>query len=81
MTSTVDYDISWEFDEKEIPLWLLPLAMLFFIAGTVMVVYYVWTRTVRIPQPPTGGPRGTGHGNRTTNSPMRGPVRRPPSRI
>lgn len=80
MTTTVDYDISWEFDEKEVPLWLLPLAMLFFIAGTVLVVYYVWTRIVHIPQPPSGGPIGTGLGDRSTKSPMRGQVRRPPSR-
>ncbi len=80
MTSTVDYEISWEFDDKDVPLWLLPLAMLFFIAGTVLVVYYVWTRTVRVPELPAEGHIGPNRGARITPHSPRGPVGRPPSR-
>lgn len=79
-TSTVDYDITWEFEDKEVPLWLLPLAMLFFIAGTVMVVYYVWTRMARIPEPLEEEPRRRDFGGRAATRSNRGPIGRPPSK-
>jgi hypothetical protein len=52
MTSTVDYDVSWEFEEKDIPLWLVPIAVLFFVVGVALVVYSLWKRTPRAPEGP-----------------------------
>jgi hypothetical protein len=68
MTTLVDYDVKWDFEDKYVPLWLLPVAFLFFIAGTVMVVYYVWRTSVRVPEQAKdghirSGPRGRNPGD------------------
>jgi hypothetical protein len=79
MTSTVDYEVTWEVEDKDIPLWLLPIALLFLIAGTLMVVYYIWTRTFRTKGPPQERHHGPGSGAIGSRGPGRRPTGRPPT--